>query len=91
MKRYEACSYIAGSAKEASNKFREDCAKEKGVGVTPDKKKKNKKTRHTIQTYEALTKIKIKDFRKKKAKQKWNRNIKDEKENALGSKKKDKE
>lgn len=88
MKRYEACSYIADSAKEASNKFREECAKEEGGYTRHDKKE----TRHTIQTYEALTKIKIKDFRKKKkAKQKWNTNIKDEKGNAFGNKKKDKE
>jgi hypothetical protein len=41
MKRYEACSYIADSAKEASNKFREDCAKEKG-GYSRHDKKRNK-------------------------------------------------
>jgi hypothetical protein len=41
MKRYEACSYIADSAKEASNKFREDCAKEKGVTQDATKKKQD--------------------------------------------------
>jgi len=60
-------SMEAGRNTKPENTFRVDCATARGRrGITGDENKTKTNKKHTIQTQDALRKIKIKRFSKKK-------------------------